>query len=134
MGLFGKKKPDPDLIYETSYVGTWIKVYPSRVVFKILAGEKSIPINNIASVQIGVMGLWQITLETTGGQKYKISCKKKKEVKEAIYKAQEAFSKNANNSGSNSSVADELTKLAQLKKDGILSEEEFDREKKKLLK
>ena len=85
-------------------------------------------------MQIGMMGLWQIILETTGGQKYKIPCNKKKEVKEAIYKAQEAFGKTTNNSEGNSSVADELTKLAKLKKDGILSQEEFEEQKKKLLK
>ena len=52
---------------------------------------QSIPISQIASIQLGMMGVWQIILETTGGMKFKIPTHKKKEVKEAIYKAQEAL-------------------------------------------
>lgn len=118
-------------IYETNYLGYWIKVFPNRVIFKLLVGENSIPINDIASIQLGMMGLWQITLETTGGKKYKIPCHKKKEVQNAIYQAQEMFNNSRGNN--NASVADELTKLVKLKEQGLLSEQELEEQKKKLL-
>lgn len=119
-------------LYETNYLGSSIKVYPRRVVFKILAGENSIPIDQISSVQLGMMGLWKITIETTGGKKYDIPCCNKKEVKEAIYKAQEVLD-NASHNDNNTSVADELTKLSNLKEQGVLSEQEFEELKRKLL-
>lgn len=84
-------------LYETSYVGFWIKVFPSRVEFKAGTGTQSIPINQIASIQLGMMGVWKIILETTGGKKYKIPCHKKNEVKEAIYRAQEVSNNTTNN-------------------------------------
>lgn len=94
-------------LYETSYVGFWIKVFSSRIEFKAGVGTQSIPINQIASIQLGMMGVWKIILETTGGKKYKIPCHKKNEVKEAIYKAQE-MSNNAPND-SNFSAKEEFT-------------------------
>ena len=75
------------------------------------------------------MGLMKITIETTGGKKYDIPCHKKKEVKEAIYNAQSSIGQGS----SSVSTADELTKLVQLKNDGILTDEEFQQQKKKLL-
>lgn len=86
-------------IYETNYIGAWIKVFPNRVEFKAGAGTQNIPINQVASIQLGMMGYMQIVIETTGGIKYKIPCHKKKEVKNAIYQAQEAL---LNNQGSTS--------------------------------
>ena len=67
-----------DPIYQTSYMGFWIKVYPNRVDFKSGVGSQSIPINQIASVQIAMMGIFQVTLETSGGMKYAIPTRKKK--------------------------------------------------------
>lgn len=131
MGLLGNKSTGEKPIYETNYLGYWIKVFPNRIVFKLLIGENSIPINDIASIQLGMMGLWQITIETTGGKKYKIPCHKKKEVQNAIYQAQEML--NNSRGDSNTSVADELTKLAQLKNQGLLSDKEFEEQKKKIL-
>jgi hypothetical protein len=118
-------------IYENSYMGLWIKVFPNRVEFKAGAGTQNIPINQIASIQLGMIGLGQIIIETTGGIKYRVPCSKKKEVKDAIYQAQEAFNNTKGNS--NTSVADELTKLVQLKNQKIISEQEFEKQKKKLL-
>ena len=118
-------------IYQTNYLGFWIKVFRNRVEFKAGAGTQNIPISQIASIQLGMLGYMQIIMETAGGKKYPIPCMKKKEVKEAIYKAQEfAF-----NPGSVtiSSLADELSKLSQLNKDGIISDQEFEQQKKKLL-
>lgn len=130
MGLFSKKI-DPELLYETSYLGSSIRVFKNRVDFKIIAGRNSIPIDQIAGIETGMLGLWQITIETTGGKKYKIPTTKKKEVRDAIFKAQ---SMNNQSSSSNTlSVGDELAKLAQLKSQGLLSDEEFEIQKKKLL-
>ncbi|MCL6591936.1 MAG: SHOCT domain-containing protein [Firmicutes bacterium] len=131
MGLLEKKTAELKPNFETNYMGFWIKVFPTRVEFKAGAGSQNIPINQVASIQIGMMGLMQIIIESTGGQKYTIPTSKKKEVKDAIYAAQEAF--NASQGSSNVSIADELTKLAQLKDQGILSESEFEAQKKKLL-
>jgi len=129
MGLFGNKTPSEKPLYETNYMGFWIKVYPNRVEFKAGAGSQNVPINQVASIQLGMMGYMQITIETTGGKKYKIPCHKKNEVKEAIYNAQNSVGQGS----SNLSTADELTKLVQLKNDGILTDEEFQEQKKKLL-
>lgn len=116
-------------LYETNYLGFWIKVFKNRVEFKSGVGTQNIPISQIASIQLGMMGHMQVVIETTGGKKYKIPCIKKKEVKEAIYNAQEAFSSPQNNT----SLVDELTKLSKLKEQGVLSEHEFEEQKKKLL-
>ena len=130
MGLFGKKPQEENAIYETSHMGFWIKVYPNRVDFKAGVGSQSIPINQIASVQIAMMGILQITLETAGGQKYSIPTTKKKEVQQAIYDAQARF---FGGSKQQTDVADEIAKLNELKEKGIITQEEFDKKKKQLL-
>jgi hypothetical protein len=78
--------------------------------------------------------MMQITIETTGGQKYGIPTNRKKEVQQAIYQAQAQFL----NPGypppvPPSSVADEITKLWDLMQRGIISQEEFERRKRQLL-
>jgi hypothetical protein len=130
MGLFGNKQIEEKPLYETSYVGFWIKVYPNRVNFKAGVGSQSIPINQIASVQLPMMGIWKITLETTGGKKYAIPTSKKKEVQKAIYDAQARFS---GNSHQQTSDADELTKLNDLKEKGVITDAEFKAKKKQIL-
>ncbi len=129
MGLFGNK-PEEGTIYQTSYMGFWIKVYPNRVDFKSGVGSQSIPINQVASVQLAMMGIMQITLETTGGQKYSIPTTKKKEVQQAIYDAQARL---AGNGKSQTDVADEIAKFYELKEKEVISQEEFDKKKKQLL-
>ena len=84
--VFGNK--DGGLIYKTNYLGFWIKVFSNRVDFKSGVGKQSIPISQIASVQLGMIGVMKIIIETTGGKKYKIPTLKKEEVKNAIYEAQ----------------------------------------------
>ena len=76
-----------------------------------------------------MMGIWKITLETTGGKKYAVPTSKKKEVQKAIYDAQAHFSGNNHQTRD----ADELVKLNELKEKGILSQEEFDQKKKQIL-
>jgi hypothetical protein len=129
MGLFGsntnqQEKPQ----FETNYMGFWIKVYNNRVEFKSGVGSESIPINQIASVQIAMMGVMKITLETTGGKKYSIPTSKKKEIQQAIYDAQSHSSPTTSGS-----TADEIAKLNDLREKGILNQEEFDQKKKQLL-
>jgi hypothetical protein len=122
-------------IFATKYLGFWITVFQDRVDFKASTGSQSIPIEQIASVQIAMLGVQQITLETTGGQKYSIPTKQKAEVKEAIYKARSSFSQASKGFDTKPtiSIADELLKLVQLKNQGILTEAEFASQKEKLL-
>ena len=132
MGFFHHSEPKEKPEYETSYMGFWIKVYSNRVEFKSGVGSQNVPINQVASIELAMMGYYQITIETTGGKKYKIPCAKKKEVKEAIYKAQSKPTQIVSSS-TTLSTADELTKLVQLKNDGILTESEFQEQKRKIL-
>lgn len=130
MGLFGSKpKPQTDILFETNYMGFWIKVYPTRVDFKAGAGSESVPLNQISSIHSAMMGLMKVTLETTGGKKYNIPTNKKKEVQQAIYEAQSRL----NGSNLQSSSADEIAKLSDLKEKGVITQEEFDQKKKQLL-
>ncbi len=80
-----EQKPQEEPIYQTNYLGFWIKVYPTRVDFKSGAGIHSIPINQIASIQLGMMGVLGVTLVSITGEKYSIPTTKKKEVQQAIY-------------------------------------------------
>lgn len=75
-------------IYKTNYLGFWIRVYKNRIEFKNNVGKKSIPISQVASVDQAMLGVLKITIETTGGKKYKIPTLHKKEVAAAIYNAQ----------------------------------------------
>jgi len=126
MSLFSNSdKP----LFKTNYLGFWIRVYANRVEFKSNVGRQSIPINQIASVQLGMFGFMKITIESTGGKKYSIPCIKKREVQEAIYEAQSSTS----NQLSPVSVADEILKLTTLKDNDVISLDEFNEQKNKLL-
>ncbi len=120
-----------DPIYQTSYMGFWIKVYHNRVDCKSGLGSQSIPINQIASVQIARMGVFQVTLETSGGKKYSIPTNKKKEVQQAIYDAQARLA--AESGKHQTGAADEIMKLNELKEKGVITQEEFEKKKKQLL-
>lgn len=79
-----------ELIYKTKYLGNWVEVYGNRVEFGMLnkiLGYKTIILNQIASVESGMMGHFKVIIETTGGKKYNIPTNKKNELKEAIYNA-----------------------------------------------
>ncbi len=95
MGVFGKRSHE-EAIYESHYMGFWIKVYPNRVEFRDGLGSNSIPINQIASVQLDRMGLLQITIETSGGRKHTIPAMKRKGIQRAIYDAQARLAANSN--------------------------------------
>jgi len=131
MKLFkSKTKPIEEPLYKTSFGGFWIRVYSNRVDFKAGAGSESVPINQIASVHLAVIGIMKITLETTGGKKYNIPTHKKKEVQQAIYQAQARLTKNSSQKPTNT---DELIKLNELREKGIISQDEFDLKKKQIL-
>ena len=128
MGIFGKKPPQEEPIYQTSFMGFWIKVYSTRVDFKTTYGSQSVPLSQIASVEAGM----QFSLVTTGGKNYAIpvAIGKKKEVQRAIINAQARLTSSGPSQGG---AADELTKFHELKEKGIITQEEFDRKKKELL-
>ncbi|HSW88015.1 MAG TPA: hypothetical protein VLG12_02520 [Candidatus Saccharimonadales bacterium] len=107
-------------LFKTSYLGLWIKVYPNRIDFKTGAGSQSIPIAQIASIQLGSWGIMNVIVETTGGKKYKIPTKNKNEVKDAIYKAQDMFN---NSEGTNLNSSDELAKSVNSNEKRSVSEQ-----------
>lgn len=123
------KKPQEEPIYQTSFMGIWIKVYPNRVDFKDGWSSQSIPLNQIASVQIGT----QFSLVTTGGKQYTIPTMKKKEVRQAIIDAQARLAGNSTVHTAQTDVAAEIAKFFDLKEKGVISQEEFDMKKKQLL-
>lgn len=60
MSLFGNKSDNEEPLFETSYLGFRVKVFSTRVEYKQLIETKTIPINQIASVELGMPGLWQV--------------------------------------------------------------------------
>ena len=134
MGLFGNKPQQEQPFYSSNYMGFWIRIYPNRIEFKAGIGSQSIPLAQIASVQLAMPLVMQITLETTGGQKYKIPTNHKKEVQQAIYDAQARFLNPGNVSPAPSTnVADEIAKLHDLMQRGIISQADFEKRKNQLL-
>ena len=121
-----------EAMFEGSYMGSKVSVFSNKLVWRFLLKEQTIPINQIASVELGIPGYAGITVETTGGKKYKIPVSafggQKQKLQEAIYNAQ-----SGDKSDGNASSADELEKLANLKEKGIISEDEFNQKKKQLL-
>lgn len=120
------------LIFQTNYLGSKVIVHDNRLEWKMLFQKQSIPINQIASVDTTIPLYAGVVIETTGGKKYRIPVKlsDKKKLEEAIYKAQEKSQ--ATNSGKSNNLND-LEKLAELKKKGIITKEEFEAKKKKIL-
>jgi hypothetical protein len=127
MGLFGiKSDPQEGLIYKDFY---GVKVFPDRIEYKIGIRSETIPINQVSSIlQDQIFGT--LVIETTGGHRYSIVTGHKKEVQQAIYKA---LSMNKSTDSSQFSVADEISKLNELRKEGILTKKEFDRKKAQIL-
>lgn len=135
MGLFNKGKDvsssGEQPLYEANRMGFWVKLYKNRIEFKHGVKIESVPLNQIASVQLGTLGQMTVIVETSGGGKYTITAKDKKGLRQAIYNAIEG-SKSQSSSGT-SSTADELAKLASLKEQGVLTHDEFEAKKKQLL-
>ena len=123
-------------LYETSTMGMWIKVYADRVEFKrkpLLHPIESVPLGQIASIKVGSAWKNTITIETTGGKEYEIPTGDKTNVADAIYAAQAETRASTAVPVSAVGVADEVEKLAGLRDRGVLSPEEFDRQKAVLL-
>lgn len=74
-------------VFESKMMGCKVKVFPNRVSYTVLFTEKSIPINQIASIDLGVPLYGQISIETTGGVSHKINVKpgQKEALRDAIY-------------------------------------------------
>lgn len=79
-----------ELLYETKYLGSSVKVYKNRIEWKMLLQKKSVPISQIAAVELGMPLHAKVTIETTGGKKYGIPVMpgKKQPLQDAIFKAQ----------------------------------------------
>lgn len=120
-------------LYTSNNLGSWIKVYTNRVEFNSGGKHQSIPLNQIASIQLAPPLFMLITLETTGGQKYKIPTNHKKAVQRAIYDAQSRL-QNASNATPAASTADEIAKLYDLMQRGAITSMEFERRKNQLLR
>ncbi len=117
-------------IFQTSYLGSKVTVYVDRLVHKMLLKQNTIPIQQIASIDLGIPLYAGVMVETTGGKKYKIpvSFASKKQLEKAIYQAKSQFGQpvKQNDLG-------DLEKLNDLKEKGIISEEEFQAKKKQIL-
>lgn len=61
-------------LFETSTLGIRARVFKDKVTYRPfpLSGERAIPMSQIASVEMGMAGQQQVTIETTGGKQYKI--------------------------------------------------------------
>ena len=121
-----------DPVYETKYMGAKVQVFESKLVCNFMVQHFTIPLSQIASIEMGMPGFALVYIETTGGKKYTVPVNpfsgKKKALQEAIYKARDLNKRVEVNSS-----ADELEKLALLKDKGIITSEEFELKKKKLL-
>lgn len=79
-------------IFETSILGTGLKVYEDRIEQKIWFQKTTIPIKQVASVEIGMPGIQAITIHTTDGRARMLTVRLKD--KEAAYEAiRQAMSK-----------------------------------------
>jgi hypothetical protein len=70
-------------LYQTSYMGFYIKVYPSHIEFKTGKGAQMLPLAQIASVESANL-MAQITITTITGRKHTIPTNKKAEAQQAI--------------------------------------------------
>jgi len=113
----------------------WIKIFSDRVEYKPawLNGLEIIPIAQISSVKIGNWAAMQVVIETTGGREYVVRTGKKQEVADAIYQAQAGLQSQPLLQVPAGSVADELIKLVNLRDQGILSSQEFELQKTRLI-
>jgi hypothetical protein len=123
------------LIYETKLLGMSVRVFSDRVEYKpgLGSGVQIISVNQIASIKLGQWLVNRLVIETTGGREYVITTSKKKEVAEAIHQAQSALRSQSLHQVSANSVADEIAKLAKLRDQGVLSNQEFEHQKTSLI-
>jgi uncharacterized membrane protein YdbT with pleckstrin-like domain len=100
-----------------------------------------IPLENINDVRFDqtvferIIGAGDLTLESAGefGQQMFGDIRDPERVQKVIYETSEANQRRMTTPPAASSLADELAKLDSLRDEGVLTEEEFDREKQRLL-
>lgn len=119
------------LIYETKLLGSSVRVFTDHIEHKagLGSGIQMIPISQIAGLKVGNWLANHLMIETTGGRKYTIVTNKKENIAEAIRQAQRELWSQPSGHQVVASCADELAKLALLRAQGILSDQEFDRQK-----
>lgn len=82
-----------EVLFELSVLGVKTAVYPDKIIKRMPmgAGEISIPIDNVASVEVGGFYSSTVTVVTTAGEKidFMVIRKNKEAFKDAIYKAKE---------------------------------------------
>ena len=119
-------------VFETKYVGSKVRVFADHVEWKMLLQSKSVPINQIASVELGIPMYAQVVIETTGGKKFKIpvALGQKKALQDAILSQ---MGKGTGSTAVGTSSLDELKKLGELKQSGVITDEEFEKKKRELL-
>jgi hypothetical protein len=101
-----------------------------------------IPLENISDVKFNqsvferVIGAGDLILESPGtfGQEVFGDVRKPEHVQKSIYEMTEANRRRMVSPGSAPSMADELAKLDRLRDEGVLSEDEFQAQKARLLK
>jgi hypothetical protein len=122
-----------DALFTTHYAGSKVEVYPNAVNWSFAFKKNSIPLSQIASIEVGIPLYAQVIIETTGGKKFKIPVApgQKKKLRDAILDAQSGTSNQGNQEPDNH-ISD-LEKLAELKEKGIITEEEFAEKKKSIL-
>jgi hypothetical protein len=96
-----------------------------------------LPFEQVASLDVikKLMGIeTDLSIVSVSGKTYAVSNVRKAEAEKAIDVFNEFKNKNKSNSKESTlDVADQLLKLSKLKDNGILTQEEFDEQKKKLL-
>lgn len=119
-------------IIETSYLGAKTAVYEDRLKHKFMLKKISIPIDQVASVDLGTPLYAGIRIETTGGKEYlmPIWIAKKNKVQEAIYRAKNMGTRIHETRGGD---LGDLEKLAALKEKGIITQADFEAKKKQIL-
>lgn len=122
-------------LFESSRLGFKVALYSDRLWYKAVGqGDQTVRLDQIASVSVAFSMIELVYVETTGGDQIRmiVPWREKKKLRDAIYEAQAKY-KAQSTPHSDGSVADEIAKLSQLKKDGAITQEEFDKQKKLLL-
>lgn len=77
-------------LFKTDYAGSKVEVHPGYVQWKMMGKKQTIPLAQIASIELGIPLYAQVVIETTGGKKFKIPVApgRKQPLMDAIYAAQ----------------------------------------------
>jgi hypothetical protein len=120
-----------DPIFVTSYAGSKVTVYQDRLVWQMLFKKQTIPISQIASMDTNIPLYAGVSIETTGGKRFKIPVQPfaKQKLQDAIDNARCGGS---STQGATNNI-DDLGKLSDLKEKGVITQEEFDAKKKQIL-